>query len=192
MVVHYERCHGVIREAIADMPQSGAVIVLGSGLLRTSRWKRWLPGSEQSSSSILFISRLSGAVSLPIPAQHENPLRDARSHWRHRQSYSRQALPSLLSDPLAALRAVPGLALVISAMCLSQLPRAVLRLAPGRMSAEELESIGKAVVERHLSGLQAFACRQILLTDTAFTEIAANGALLGQHDLLHGVVLPPR
>lgn len=93
-------------------------------------------------------------------------------------------------EPLAFLRQVPYLDLVISANILSQIGvGAKRRLEHDRHS--QTGEILPALIRAHLEGLAALPCKTALLTDTAYRVTDRGGNVLEAADLLHGVTAPP-
>jgi hypothetical protein len=190
--LHYARCHGFVREVLADRPLARKVVILGSGLVED------VP---------LDVLAARFETILLVDIVHLKPVRrrledDPRFHGKLvfveldltgllEGIHARTPLPLKWQDPLDGLMADPDIDLVISAMCLSQLPRAIdKQLAQTSLTQQECEAICRSVVEQHLSALAKFPCETILLSDTSYTEIAADGRDLAQHDLLWGVALP--
>jgi hypothetical protein len=94
-------------------------------------------------------------------------------------------------DVLVELRKNATIRLVISANCLSQLPRALLRqLERQRRDETTMDQLGAAIIGDHLDDLKRFSAPVILLTDTTYSEVDGAGKVLSRHDLLHGVALP--
>ncbi len=170
------------------MPQSGAVIVLGSGLAEDIPLEALAARSERLSSSILFISRLSGAVSPPIPGSIRKSASRRSISLASSKSCSRasSAIPVVGSAGSVESRAR-------SRAChLCNVPVATAArgpaLAPGRMSARKTRShrqgCGRTPPVRS-SGL----CLPPDLADGyCVHRDRCHARLLGQHDLLHGVV----
>ena len=188
---HYQRCQGFIRAAIADDPVGGTAVILGSGLVAdipldalVARFdrvilvdivhlkpvRRMLGGDPRFSDKVVFDERdLTGRLALI----HTDPF--ARS------------------DPLLDLKQDPTVRLVVSANCLSQLPRPLATYL-GQMSRlpdTEVDAICADVIRDHLGDLADFAARVILLTDTSYSQISAKGSAIERHDLVFGTPLPP-
>jgi hypothetical protein len=184
---HYARCHAFIEAAISGDAPGRTVVVLGSGLVAD------IPLHHLATRFVRIV--LVDAVHL------------AGVRWRlaadrrlagkltfdTRDLTGRLAHPDVRAaiSPLADLHADPGIDLVISANCLSQLPRPI-DVALTRRGLEDaaVERACRAVIDAHLADLAAFSCRTILLTDTAFSEIDAAGRVIERSDLLFGRVLP--
>jgi hypothetical protein len=189
---HYARCHGVIREVLADKAPGRKVVVLGSGLAEDVP----LDVLAAKFESIILVdivhlkpvrrrisedARLSGKVRF-----------DVRDLTGLLEALTRSMpLPSPLPEPLADFQSDPAVDLVISAMCLSQLPRAAETLLQQTLlTRSEQQDVLAGLIERHVRALIGFSCPAILLTDTAYQEIAPDGAVIARHGLLHGVPLP--
>ncbi len=191
---HYARCHGFIRETLADLPAGRKAVILGSGLvedvpldLLAARYQNIVLVDIVHLKPVMRRigrnPRLAGKVSFLT--------RDLTGLLEALQAGHVEQAPDRV-NPIADLEADQQVDLVISAMCLSQLPRAVDKLLAGSAVPEDAaEAICRSVVESHLRTLQRFSGTRILLSDTAFLEIPADGSTPRGHDLLWGVSLPP-
>jgi hypothetical protein len=190
--LHYARCHGFIREALADRPVGGTVMVLGSGLV------------EDVPLDVLA-ARFERIILVDIV--HLKPVQRrilADPRFAKKVQFETSDLTGLLAaldarEPVNGDAAHPIDALVerfspdgvISAMCLSQLPRAISeKLAQTSVADNEQAAICRSVVQAHLAALARCNGLALLLSDLSYTEISAAGHVLANHDLLHGVALP--
>jgi hypothetical protein len=179
---HEENCKAFMRETIDGVRQRRTAVVLGSGLLRD------VP--------ILDLARAFDTVVL-VDLVH---LASVRAWIRAKRlgnvrlisrdlSGLTEALAGLTAEPLAFLRQVPYLDLVISANILSQIGVGTRRqLAQTRHS--DTDAIVSSLIRAHLDGLSALPCRTALLTDISYRVTDRDGAVLEEADLLCGVPAP--
>jgi hypothetical protein len=189
---HYRHCHAAVRRAMADAPRGGTVLILGSGLVED------VP--------IIDLAAGFDAIIL-VDIVHLKPvrrrlLRDPRLAEKLRfvthdltgvlhAITDQKALPFAAPNVITDLIDEHGPALVISAMCLSQLPRAVeALLASSSISAVEIAAICRAVVQRHIDALRNAPSDVVLLSDRTFTRTEADGSQCNPEDMLWGVPLP--
>jgi hypothetical protein len=182
---HEARCHGIVDEATAGLARRNTALVLGSGLLRD------VP--------LAFLLERFERVIL-VDAVHLWPAR-----WRSRDPRVTRVVADLTGigvmlsagrdrpdDVLGRFRADPTIDFVLSANVLSQMPMAVERWTerhPG--AATRLPGdLARTIVASHLQDLAAFDARICLLTDTRHREIARDGTMLDETDLLRGETLP--
>ena len=182
---HEERCHGIVRRAVAALGTRRTVIVLGSGLIRDVP----LPFLTDAFERVVLLD----AVHL-LPARLKARRAGAETvcadltgaaAWLASGGTGRE-------DPLKPWREDGRLDLVISANVLSQLPMAIeswLERRPSRAGELPADLLGQ-VVRWHLSDLASFRCRVCLLTDVGYRVAGSDGAVLVEEDLLHGAMLP--
>jgi hypothetical protein len=92
-------------------------------------------------------------------------------------------------EPLAFLRQVPYLDLVISANVLSQIGVGAARQLAHDMRPDEPTML-RQLIQAHLDGLAILPCKVVLLTDTSYQVTGRDGRVVEEADLLHGVVSP--
>lgn len=95
-------------------------------------------------------------------------------------------------DPLAFLRRVPDIDLVVSANLLSQIAVGVdRRLAADRLNAAVMPAdTGAEIAAAHLDALAQLACKTVLVTDISYVRRRHDGTMVEKVDLLHGVRPP--
>jgi hypothetical protein len=180
--VHEENCHAFIRETIAPMKQRRTAVVLGSGLLRD------VPIVELSKSfdTVVLVDLVHlASVRAWITVKRLTNIRLI--------SRDLSGLPDALSgktpEPLAFLRQVPYLDLVISANIVSQIGVGCGRVLE-RSAHDNPDVIISQLICAHLDGLAQLPCRTALLTDVSYEVTDRNGAILEEDDLLCGVAAP--
>jgi hypothetical protein len=182
---HEARCHATIRAAMADLDRPHTALVLGSGLVRD------VPLDD-------LVERFEHVVL--VDAVHLWPARRRARHpkvelvtadlsgvaaWLAGQADGRL-------DPLAAFRDDPRIEFVVSANMLSQLPMAVeawRERHPGRLKGLPADMV-RRIVAWHLEDLAGLRGRVCLLTDVRHREIARDGKVIDETDLLEGETLP--
>ncbi|MDH4413708.1 MAG: hypothetical protein QE484_10395 [Rhizobium sp.] len=87
-------------------------------------------------------------------------------------------------EPLAFLRQVPYLDLVVSANLLSQIGIGAARQLTGDATSDTLV---RQVIAAHVEGLAQVSAETCLVTDTGYTVIDRTGVRLETVDLMHGV-----
>jgi hypothetical protein len=184
---HEERCHAVVRRAMADLPRRRTVVVLGSGLVRDVPLPDLLDGFERV---------------VLVDAVHLHPVRKAMAD-HGKVTLVEADLSGVLGwidgrasrreDPLAPWRDAGDVDLVISANLASQLPFAVDRRLERARSAPPgcPADLGERLPGLHLADLASLTCRVCLLTDVAMDEIAPDGTIVESTDLFYGATLPP-
>ncbi|MBP2463552.1 MULTISPECIES: hypothetical protein [unclassified Rhizobium] len=179
---HEENCKTFIRETIADMKQRRTVVVLGSGLLRDVPIEDLAKGFD----TVVLVDLVHlASVRLRMLARR---YRNVRLISRNLSGLD-SALSGAVPEPLAFLRQVPYLDLVVSANILSQIGVGARRQLEETRHAEP-DAIVANLVNAHLDGIAALPCRQILLTDTAYRIVDRQGEVLETTDLLAGVTPP--
>lgn len=183
---HEIHCRATIEETVSLLSQRRSCVVLGSGLLRD------VPIAE--------LSRAFDTVIL-VDLVHLATVRMGLAFrgLRNVRLISRDLLaddPSPsgeAAEPLAFLRQVPYLDLVISANLLSQLgigqARRLDRTRPD-LGEDERKAILKSVIARHLEGLRQLPSPAQLITDIRFDILDRTGRREDGVDLMHGVPLP--
>jgi hypothetical protein len=179
---HEENCHAFIRETVAPMRQRRTVVVLGSGLLRD------VPIAElaETFDTVVLVDLVHlASVRAWIGAKR---LRNVRLVCRD-LSGLQQALVGEVPEPLAFLRQVPYLDLVISANIVSQIGVGCRRLLE-RSGHAEPDTIVAQLIHAHLDGLAALPCKTALLTDISYRVADRDGVVLEEDDLFCGVPAP--
>lgn len=186
-IPHHERCHAVVAEVVAELPQHRKAVVLGSGLLRDIPLELLCGKFEQ----ILLVD----AVHLP-------QIR-LRMRFRPKVTLLTRDLTGIMgwlseendgrSDPLADLIADPAVDLVISANLMSQLAWPVedwLDDHPAR-AGQLPAGLPARCIAWHLADLRCFRGRVILLSDVEMIERDRAGTITNRLDLRRGVTLLP-
>jgi hypothetical protein len=185
---HEAASQQVVMAAISDLRMRRSVVVLGSGLARDVP----LDALAKAFDTVILVDLVHlASLRLRIAGKR---LRNVRLIERDLSGYDGLKADQGKGDapePLAFLRQVPYLDLVISANLLSQISVAAARRlameAPGAMPADALERIIRA----HLDGLSGLPCRALLITDTRYRVIDRAGHVHEEHDLMAGIALAP-
>jgi hypothetical protein len=179
---HEEKCEAFIRDAVADMRQRRTVVVLGSGLLRD------VPIVELSKAFDTVV-----LVDLVHLASVRTWLRAKRLNNIRLISRDLGGLPETLAgqtpEPLAFLRQVPYLDLVVSANVLSQIGVGARRRLE-KVHHAEPDAVVAQLIRAHLEALSGLPCRSLLLTDIRYKVTDRNGVVTEEEDLLCGVPPP--
>ncbi|MBO0140377.1 hypothetical protein JZX87_04250 [Agrobacterium sp. Ap1] len=179
---HEENCHAFIRETIAPMKERRTAVVLGSGLLRD------VPIAELSKSFDTVV-----LIDLVHLASVRTWIRAKRLSNVRLISRDLSGLPGAVSgkvpEPLAFLRQVPYLDLVISANIVSQIGVGCRRVLE-RSGHENPDSVVSQLIRAHLDGLAQLPCRTALLTDISYEVHDRQGKVIEADDLLCGVPPP--
>lgn len=177
---HEEASKAVIRDAIAEMRRKRTAVVLGSGLLRD------VPIDDlarEFDTVVLFDLVHLASVRLRM---RRKAYRNVRLIERDVSGYDDLADGRML-EPLAFLRQVPYLDLVVSANLLSQIgtgcARRLAAEPSGRMPADALRQL----ISAHVDGLAALPASRCLITDVSYDVIDRTGRIHETVDLLHGV-----
>lgn len=160
---HLSRSRALIDHAIDERPSRRTVAVLGSGPL----FDVPLESLARTFDRVVLVDRAHLATTNRRMSRYANVER----LWR-------DLSPAGASRPLAFLEEIDGLDWVISVNLLSQLARE----AP---AGDEARTIAA-----HLGALGALDTPVSLVTDVDFRIFCADGTLVEEADLMHGVVLP--
>jgi hypothetical protein len=180
---HEENCKSFIRDTIAEMRQRRTVVVLGSGLLRD------VPIIElaRTFDTVVLVDLVHLAtVRLWVRAKRLGNIRLISRDL----SGMAEALADKTPEPLAFLRQVPYLDLVVSANIVSQIGVGAWRQLE-RSGHADPDTIATRLIKAHLDGLAGLPCRVALLTDTRYELTDRMGGVLEAADLLCGVPAPP-
>ena len=180
---HEANCKTVIRETVEGMKQRRTAVVLGSGLLRDVP----IEFLARSFDTVVLVDLVHLATVRPWLSARR--LSNTRLIWRDISGLDGISTGEPL-EPLAFLRQVPFLDLVVSANVLSQIGvGAVRQLA--RDGRPEQPKILRSMIQAHLDGLQMLPCKVVLITDTSYTVTDGQGRVTEEADLMHGVATPP-
>jgi hypothetical protein len=174
---HERQTKAAILKVAEGCRQRRTVVVLGSGLLRD------VPATE--------LSRLFDTVVL-VDLVHLASVRCwiVAKGLKNVRLIERDlsGLDALLQgetiEPLAFLRQVPYLDLVVSANLLSQIGIGVARRLGGQPAEDDRI---RQVITAHVEGLAQVPAKTCLVTDVSYTVIDRNGLGYETHDLMHGV-----
>ncbi|MBW6420867.1 hypothetical protein KX729_05385 [Rhizobium sp. XQZ8] len=179
---HEENCKAFVREAIAGMRERRTAVVLGSGLLRDVP----IEALAENFDTVVLVDlvHLAG-VRIRLKAKR---FRNVRLISRDLSGLedARKGKPP---EPLAFLRQVPYLDLVVSANILSQIGVGAKRRLDEEHNPRRTEILD-ALVRSHLDGLTSLPCKVALLTDTTYKVTDRSGKVLEEADLLCGVPAP--
>lgn len=181
---HEQNCHVTITVAVKDLKQRRTCVVLGAGLLRD------VPARllSRTFDTVVLVDLVHLAT---VRARiHATGLRNIRLIHRDLSGFE-EALAGGQPEPLAFLRSVPYLDLVISANLLSQIGvGAQRRIERDEPATPVSANIPGRLIAAHLDGLKNLPCPALLLTDTGFDIVNRQGVAEDASDLMHGVDLP--
>ena len=178
---HERRTKTAILEAAGKCRQKRTVVVLGSGLLRD------VPVVElaQLFDTVVLVDLVHlASVRCWIAMKG---LKNVRLIERDLSGLD-AALSGQALEPLAFLRQVPYLDLVVSANLLSQIGIGAARRLDGHSAQADILA---RVISAHIDGLAQVAAATCLVTDVSYTVIDRREARHETVDLLHGVDLGP-
>lgn len=179
---HEGNCRRFVADTIGQMRQRRTVVVLGSGLLRDVP----LEAVARTFDTVVLVDLVHlASVRLWLKAKR---LDNVRLVHRDLSGFS-DALGGEQPEPLAFLRQVPYLDLVISANLLSQIGVGAERRLEQDKDVSPADVVPQ-VIEAHLRDLTALPCTTILLTDVAYRIVGRSGETLKSGDLMHGVPAP--
>lgn len=179
---HEERCRAFVMDTISRMKQQRTAVVLGSGLLRDVPIEQMAKAFD----TVVLVDLVHlASVRLRLRAKR---LRNVRLISRDLAGLD-AALAGAPVEPLAFLRQVPYLDLVISANLLSQIGVGVERRLEQESHAQPADTVPR-LIEAHLRALQDLASSTVLLTDTGFRVMDREGRTMEEADLLHGETVP--
>jgi hypothetical protein len=179
---HEENCKAFIRETIADMTQRRTAVVLGSGLLRDVP----IEDLTKAFDTVVLVDLVHLASVRILFARRR--FRNVQLVWRDLSGLG-DATMGKVPEPLAFLRQVPYLDLVVSANILSQIGVGSKRKLEhaGNSGADELLA---TIIRAHLDGLASLPCQTALITDVHYRVVDRAGKMLEEADLLCGVPSP--
>lgn len=180
---HEAQCQAFVRKTVAGMRERRTVVVLGSGLLRD------VPvGFLAKTFDTLVLVDLVHLASVRLWLRSKR-FGNVRLISRDLSGFD-DVLAGREAEPLAFLRQVPYLDLVISANILSQIGVGATRRLEAERSADAAEVVQK-LIAAHLNGLAGLPCKVALLTDTRYRVSDRTGHVREDSDLLHGIAPPP-
>jgi hypothetical protein len=179
---HEENCQSFIREAISGIKQKRTCVVLGSGLLRD------VPIADLSLAfdTVVLVDLVHLATVRAWLAA--KGLRNVRLISRDLSGFE-DARAGRTPEPLAFLRQVPYLDLVVSDNILSQIGVGCQRQLE-REGPRAPGPILKTLAQAHLDGLRQQPCKTVLLTDIRYAVTDRNGTVIDDGDLLFGAKPP--
>lgn len=179
---HENNCHAFIRGTIAPMRERRTAVVLGSGLLRD------VPILElcKTFDTVVLVDLVHlASVRTWIRAKRLNNVRLISRDLSGLQD----ALAGTSPEPLAFLRQVPYLDLVVSANIVSQIGVGCRRVLE-RSGHAEPDAIISQLIRAHLDGLAALPCKTALMTDISYEVTDRQGKVIEADDLFCGVPAP--
>ena len=180
---HEENCKAFILDKIAGMKQRRTAVVLGSGLLRD------VPAAALASAfDTVVLVDLVHLASVRIWLSTKR-LSNMRLIWRDLSGLE-TTLAGKVPEPLAFLRQVPYLDLVVSANILSQIAVGAKR-SPELANNPSKDDILRAMIKGHIDGMAGLPCKTALITDIGYRVRDRNGTILEEDDLLCGLPPPP-
>lgn len=179
---HEENCHAFIRETSAPMKQRRTAVVLGSGLLRDVP----IVALSKSFDTVVLVDLVHlASVRAWIRTKR---LSNIRLISRDLSGLA-DALAGNAPEPLAFLRQVPYLDLVVSANIVSQIGVGCRRHLE-HSSHVAPDAIISQLIRAHLDGLSAQPCKTVLLTDISYEVTDRQGEVIEADDLFCGVPVP--
>lgn len=180
---HEARCKAAILATSANLSTRRTCVILGSGLLRD------VPVRELSNSFdtvLLFDIAHLASVRMSLIF---GGLSNVRCIHRDLSGLT-DILAGQTPEPLAFLKSIPYLDLVISANLLSQIGTGVQKqLARPEFSNAPTDAVAQTIAA-HLAGLEALTPPAVLLTDIDFSIWDKTGKRQETTDLMHGVPAP--
>ena len=178
---HEANSKAFVLKAIEALPERRVAVVLGSGLLRdvpievlSNRFREVRLYDLQHLASVRAWAAMKGLGNL---------------HFENRDLSGFAEMKAGASPkPLAFLKDIENLDLVISANLLSQIGIGIGRLVKSDPDMPE-ETVPR-LLQAHLDGLSSLATRTCLIADIAYEVIDRSGKVLERDDLMHGVTLP--
>lgn len=186
---HETHARAVAEAAIGELRQTRTAVVLGSGLLRDVPIE-------------LLRARFERVVLVDLVHLASVRLRALLGRWGNVEFMVRDIAGGEEgrdeggdsgASPLAFLRSIPDLDLVISANVLSQIGVAARARAEEIAGADldgPLADVARRL-RRHLDALAGLGARAVLITDIAYRVRDRAGGEIEHYDLMHGVALPP-
>ncbi len=178
---HEENTRAFVLDAVKDLRQRRTAVVLGSGLLRDVPINA-LAATFDTVVLVDLVHLASVRLGLALARR-----RNVRLIERDISGYDQLAAGE---EPLAFLRQVPYLDLVVSANLLSQVGLGVKRRLAAEPAGSMPEDALTRLIRAHIDGLAGLPCRTCLVTDVSFSVIDRTGQLHETVDLLHGVAAP--
>lgn len=180
---HEENCHKAVAIKAGGLRLRRTVVVLGSGLVRDVP----IMALAQKFDTVVLIDRVHLASVRAWLSWKK--LDNVRLIERDLSGFD-DLLAGRAPEPLAFLRQVPYLDLVISANLISQIALGVSVWLEGQAPGQLPEDAVAQLVAAHIDGLFALPCTPLLLTDTAFSIIDHSGHVHERSELLAGVTPP--
>ncbi|MGI2035036.1 hypothetical protein ACRQ1B_21875 [Rhizobium panacihumi] len=180
---HEAQCQTFVRDTVSGMRERRTVVVLGSGLLRDVP----MAFLAKTFDTVVLVDLVHlASVRMWLSARR---IRNVRLISRDLSGFD-DVLAGRETEPLAFLRQVPWLDLVISANILSQIGVGATRRLEADKSGDTTEVVQK-LIAAHLNGLAGLPCKVALLTDTRYRVSGRTGHVREDSDLLHGITPPP-
>lgn len=180
---HEENSKAFVLGAVEQLPRRRVAVVLGSGLLRdvpiemlSRRFHEVRLYDLQHLASVRARAATKGLRNLTFES------RDLSGYAALKTGHGAEL------EPLAFLRGMPELDLVVSANLLSQIGVGVGRLA--RADGMPQDAVPR-LIRAHVEGLSSLPATTCLITDVSYEVIYKSGRVLECGDLMHGVALPP-
>ncbi|MBT9368937.1 hypothetical protein [Rhizobium sp. CSW-27] len=180
---HEAKSQAQVLETVKTMRERRTAVVLGSGLLRDVP----IRALSKAFDTVVLVDLVHlSSVRLWLAAKG---LRNTRLIHRDLSGFE-DAMAGRTPEPLAFLRQVPYLDLVVSANILSQIGVGCRRRLEREGQADRAADIVPALIAAHLEGLGALPCRTCLITDISYEVRDRQGKVLEDDDLLAGVAVP--
>jgi hypothetical protein len=181
---HEENAKKFIAAEVAKLKMRRTCVVLGSGLLRDVPIE--LLAKTFDTVVLIDIAHLKSAR---MKVARLKQSRNVKFIYRDVAEINRW-MDGETFEPMAFLRDVPFLDLVISANLLSQIGIAAEEALEATNRADEVETLVPQIIKGHLDRLSSLPCKALLLTDISFVAINRHGEFVADHDLMFGVETP--
>jgi hypothetical protein len=180
---HEANSQAQVLETVKTMRERRTAVVLGSGLLRDVP----IRALSKAFDTVVLVDLVHlSSVRLWLAA---TGLRNTRLIHRDLSGFE-DAMAGRTPEPLAFLRQVPYLDLVVSANILSQIGVGCRRRLEREGQADRAADIVPALIAAHLEGLGGLPCRSCLITDISYRVTDRQGTVLEEDDLLSSVPVP--
>jgi hypothetical protein len=178
---HEANSKAFVLDAMRSLPERRVAVVLGSGLLRDVPIDALSEAFDE-----VRLYDLQHLASVRARAAIKG-LRNLRFENRDLSGYE-PGKADVAVEPLAFLKDIPELDLVVSANILSQIGVGISRLI--KHDEHAAADIIPRLLQAHLDGLSSLSAKTCLITDVSYEVVDKSGQVLERDDLMHGIGLP--
>ncbi|MCO5733170.1 hypothetical protein [Rhizobium sp. SSA_523] len=180
---HEANSQAQVLETVKTLRERRTAVVLGSGLLRDVP----IQALSKAFDTVVLVDLVHlASVRLWLAAKG---LRNTRLIHRDLSGFTAVSAGQT-PEPLAFLRQVPYLDLVVSANILSQIGVAARARLAREGGLERQADILPVLIKAHLEGLCGLPCHTCLITDVAYRVSDRQGRVMEEDDLLAGMAMP--